>query len=90
MQSKTQIPVKGEGNLRGKTVSRAVYQKLAEENKKLKADLKVLCFDKPSVDAINVKAKWKIHFLKEAKFNSLMKDVCQNYLKEHPEYDITK
>ncbi|HLG26241.1 MAG TPA: hypothetical protein VI423_00480 [Paenisporosarcina sp.] len=73
-----------------KPVSRSVYQKLAEENKKLKADLKILCFDKPSVDSITVRAKWKIHFLKEANFNSLMKDFATNYIKEHPEYDITK
>lgn len=73
-----------------KPVSRSVYQKLAEENKKLKSDLKILCFDKPSVDSIMVRAKWKIHFLKEVNFNSLMKDFATNYIKEHPEYDITK
>lgn len=75
---------------RGKTVSRAVYQKLAEENKKLKADLKLICFNSDSEDAQDAFDKWRDHFKKEADFNSLMKDVCQNYLKEHPEYDITK
>lgn len=73
-----------------KPVSRSVYQKLAEENKKLKADLKTLCYDDLSADTIIVRMKWQKHFEKEYNFNSLMKDVCQNYLKEHPEYDITK
>ena len=75
---------------KGKTVSRAVYQKLAEENKKLKADLKVLCFDGLSSDTIMLRIKWRNKFKKEADFNATLKTIATEYIKEHPEYDITK
>lgn len=71
-------------------VSRSVYQKLAEENKKLKADLKIICFDGISANTIPVRLKWHAYFQKEADFNSMMKSFATQYLKEHPEYDITK
>lgn len=74
---------------KGKTVSRAVYQKLAEENKKLKADLKILCFHENHADTMITRIKWRAHFKKEADFNKMMKVFATNYLKEHPEYDIT-
>lgn len=74
---------------KGKTVSRSVYQKMAEENKKLKTDLKTLCFFDISAKTMIVRMKWRTHFKKEAEFNSMMKGFATEYLKKHPEYDIT-
>ena len=71
-------------------VSRSVYQKLAEENKRLKADLKILCFNGNFKQVDDVRLKWYTLYKKEEDFNLLMKTVCQNYIREHPEYDITK
>lgn len=75
---------------KGKTVSRSAYQRLAEENKKLKADLKIICFDDLSADTIIVRRKWHQYFEKEITFNSMMKEFATEYLELHPEYDITK
>lgn len=72
----------------GKTVSRSVYQKLAEENKKLKSELKILCFNGFPKEVVEVKGKWYNHFRKAEDFNSMMEELATNYIKDHPEYDI--
>jgi hypothetical protein len=48
-------------------VSRSVYQKLAEENKRLLKDLRTICLGDP-VDAIITRIHWRNRFKKEDKF----------------------
>ena len=69
-------------------VSRSVYQKLKEENKRLLNDLFIISMRPVTIEAIEVRAKWKNKFTEEIAFNRLLRDVCLSYIKEHPEYDI--
>ena len=68
-------------------VSRSVYQKLKEENKRLKADIKVLV-EGNVFDFIEVKRKWKEIFKKETDFNNMMKEYAEDYFRKHPEQDV--
>ena len=71
-------------------VSRSAYQKLKEENKRLMADLKLICHtDVRDNSDWECQGKWFEYFKKEAEFNAMTKEVAVAYLKEHPEYDIT-
>lgn len=71
-------------------VSRSMYQKLKEENKKLLIDIRILCNPLPDERFMPTLKKWRKKFIKESQFNQMLKEVCQEYIKEHPEYDITK
>lgn len=71
-------------------VSRSVYQKLKEENKRLLNDLYIIAMKPVTFEAIEIRKKWRDKFLKEQQFNALMKEAAQQYIKDHPEYDITK
>lgn len=73
---------------RGTYVSRSAYQVVCEENKKLINDLKIICCGEPSM-SIQVEMKWAKHFEKEKQFSKILTEVAKEYLKEHPEYDIT-
>jgi hypothetical protein len=72
------------------SVSRSVYQKLKEENKRLVNDLFVITMNPLTLESIQVRQKWCKKFTEEREFNAMLKEVCTKYLKEHPEYDITK
>lgn len=65
-------------------VSRSIYQKLKEENKRLLADIKVMacgeCFE-----AIQMRIKWRTKFKRVEAFNAAMKAVALRYFKQHPE-----
>ena len=65
-------------------VSRSVYQKLAEENKRLKNDLKNICHNVLSAEAIQARMKWKKHFENEALFARQMKEIATEYFKQNP------
>lgn len=70
-------------------VSRGVYQKVKEENKKLINDIRILVF--PEGDNWKpVLKKWRQKFQQDDEFTRMLQDVCREYLKEHPEYDIKK
>lgn len=69
-------------------VSRNVYQKVCEENKRLKKDIKVLVSGLG--DYLEVLGKWQVRFAEEEQFNKDMKIVVREYIKDHPEHDITK
>lgn len=71
-------------------VSRAVYQKLKEENKKLLRQIFILTDDKYtlSTERIFLVSKWKEKWEKERQFNNIMKEIATDYFKEHPEHDI--
>lgn len=68
-------------------VSRSVYQKLAEENKRLKADLRTITMaNKPLSDyEIDTIRKYRKQFQKEDYFNAVMKEVAEECIKNNPE-----
>jgi hypothetical protein len=53
-------------------VSRSVYQKVKEENKKLLNDIKLLVHETPSAEKIICITKWRDFFRKEKEFNDLI------------------
>ncbi len=73
---------------KGKYVSRSVYQKKCEENKKLLADIKILTADGISPEKVILITKWREVFKKRREFNELLTEACRQYLEEHPEYKI--
>ena len=72
-------------------VSRSVYQKLKEENKRLMKDIRILCEDGiPSFDQIMLIKKYRDQFRKEKEFNDLIKSAFRNYIKNNPEDPAVK
>ena len=63
-------------------ISRSVYQKLAEENKRLKADIKMLTWVRSGEDRDRVFRKWWKYFKKEYDFNKMMKRIAGKYIDE--------
>lgn len=73
---------------KGKFVTRSVYQKVCEENKRLLADIRAMVVaDNPDVSLATI-YKWQKKFYEESKLNQELRIVAKQYLKEHPEYDI--
>lgn len=69
-------------------VSRSTYQKVVEENKRLKADIKVLVMSKIGhlcPEYSEVYLRWRIVFLKEYNLHNLLKQAAEQYFKDHPE-----
>lgn len=62
-------------------VSRSVYQKLKEENKRLLADIKSLVMDED--DSLKIHLKWHEKFEADRVFHEEMKAVCKQYIKDH-------
>lgn len=71
-------------------VSRSVYQKLKEENKRLINDIRILVYPDDSNGWKPVLTKWRQKFQEDDEFTRMLQEVCREYLKEHPEYDIKK
>lgn len=74
-------------------VSRSVYQKLAEENKRLKADIYTLIMvDLESQEGVNrwceVNQRWEDKFEKDAELCRLLHEYAVQYFKDHPEKKI--
>lgn len=63
-------------------VSRSTYQKLAEENKRLKKDIEILV-GKMCPEQIIITSKYRKEFADRDKFNSLLKDVCKTYVEQN-------
>lgn len=72
---------------KGTPVSRSVYQKLAEENKRLRRDIEIIVMGSMP-ESILKRAEWKKVFEKELAFNRMMKEYATEYFKNHPEEDI--
>ncbi|HUM53526.1 MAG TPA: hypothetical protein PK431_17030 [Chitinophagales bacterium] len=72
-------------------ISRSVYQKVCEENKKLLHDIFILVDDKYSFhpERVLVKIKWSDKFKKDKQLAALIKEAASEYIKEHPEFDIS-
>lgn len=70
-------------------VSRSIYQKEVEKNKRLLKDIKTLVYgDIPSI--IFLKDKYRKKFEAEKSFNKLMKEVSQLYMDNNPNDPIVK
>ena len=70
-------------------VSRSVFQKVCEENKRLKADIKILVESYGDAPAyIETLLKWRKVFREQKQFNVFMKEAAIKYLEQHPEIKI--
>lgn len=76
-------------------ISRSTYQKVCEENKRLKADIEIL-ISHPAIDPdkflqrSTVFKKWSDFFRKQKQEHALIKMAAMKYLKDHPEIKIPK
>jgi hypothetical protein len=71
------------------SVSRSTYQKVCEENKRLKADIKKLVMSYESApEYLETLLKYRNIFREEKQFNAMMKDFGIKYLKESLETKI--
>ena len=66
-------------------VSRSVYQKLSEENKKLISDIRILTTQDVHLDKIHVTKKWREKFAKDKLFHALLKECVTKYFKDNPD-----
>ena len=71
-------------------VSRSVYQKVCEENKRLKEDIHTLVSPFHDIVYLNVVEKWRKKFKDENDLHLALKQAANQYIKEHPEIKIPK
>lgn len=64
-------------------VSRSIYQKCAEENKRLKKDIEALVMIDSKEETKEVFVRWREHFKSQRQFNALMRTVVKEYIREH-------
>lgn len=60
-------------------VSRSVYQKVAEENKKLLKDIELLVGSRDNAQTLICMIKWKKHFREKEELNQTMKRIAGEY-----------
>lgn len=72
----------------GQYVLRATYQKVAEDNKKLLADIKILTTSGISPARILLIEKWQNKFKEDNNLNDLITEACNKYAKDNPQYVI--
>ncbi len=66
-------------------VSRSVYQKLAEENKRLKSDIYDLINAHENQDKfIETFTRWDNHFKKQKEWNSFLRGALKQYKLDNP------
>lgn len=72
-------------------VSRAVFQKVAEENKRLKRQLRILCLN-PGVEGILLRIELRDKFKREdgmnQAINTALKEVSRQFFIDHPELSL--
>lgn len=71
----------------GTYVSRSVYQKQVEENRRLLADIKVLTAKEfgYSAQKLRVIMKWREKFKQQAELNKMIYDLLGAHFKDKPE-----
>lgn len=67
------------------SVSRSVYQKLAEENKRLKADIWQMVMRPVTGETILLRMKYKEQFEKDKALANTLHDHAVQYIKDHPD-----
>lgn len=79
--------------LKGKYVNRSTYQKVMEENKRLKRQIRILCLE-PGVNAIKLRMELRDKFKREdgmnQAINDVLKVVARKFFKDHPELDVMR
>jgi hypothetical protein len=63
-------------------ISRQVFQKVVEENKRMKADLKIMCHSGDFLEWKTVMTKWKRSFDSEDELLRMLKESAGEILKE--------
>lgn len=66
-------------------VSRSEYQKLVEENRRLKADIKILVINKDMAHVAAIEYKWKMQFDKDDQFKEALTAVAKQYFIDNPD-----
>ena len=70
-------------------VSRGVYQKVCEENKRLKRDIEILVGEPyDSKKYVDCHEKWNKFFTDKEEFNIMCRLAAVKYIKNHPEIKI--
>ena len=75
-------------------VSRSTYQKVVEENKRLKEDIRIMVGR--SIDYKDfkkrdeVRTKWISYFREQEQLHSCLKQAAEQYFKDHPELNPIK
>lgn len=69
-------------------VSRSVYQKVCEENKRLIVDIHILSSPIHDIFYQKTVEKWRKKFKDENDLHLALKQAATQYLKEHPELNI--
>lgn len=67
------------------SVSRSVYQKLSEENKRLKADIYTMVMKPLTPESILVRAKWGKKFEEDQEFRQMIHEYAVQYVKDNPD-----
>lgn len=70
---------------KGKCVSRSVYQKVCEENRRLRQDLYTLVMRPVTGESILVRGRWKDQFEKEKELAKVLHDYAEQYVKDNPD-----
>lgn len=75
-------------------INRSTYQKVVEENKRLLADIEILCssLSEPELflKRAEVRNKWVKYFKDKKQFNELLHEAAKEYIKNHTELKIPK
>lgn len=69
-------------------VSRSAFQKVSEENKKLKAEIRILV-EGNLPEIILLKHKYKLEYEKEQALDDALRGCAKQYFKDNPKQDIT-
>lgn len=66
---------------KGSYVTKSIYQKLAEQNKKLILDISILVSESRDLipDRIFIMSKWRKKFKDEKLFINMLKDYCKKH-----------
>jgi hypothetical protein len=73
---------------KGTYVTRSVYQKVVEENRRLLKDIKILCTTSSIPEAFKLRIEYRKRFQHEAELNAMIKKVALEYGKAHPELRV--
>jgi hypothetical protein len=72
------------------SVSRSVYQKLVEENKRLKADIWQMVLRPVYGETILLKIKWKERFEKDQELRQALHEYAVQYVKDNPDSEVAQ
>jgi hypothetical protein len=72
------------------SVSRSVYQKLAEENKRLQKDIYLMVMLPYSGKGVNARAKWYKKFKQDKELAKMLHEYAVQYVKDNPDSVVAK